>query len=164
MKHEGKSAIEAMFEAKRFGQKNGLGFYKYTPDKKGPPKKETDPTAYEVLKPVQKTGATLEVTDQQIIDRMMLPMIIESSRCLEDQIVASPVEVDLGLIYGLGFPPFRGGALKYADTIGLQELCKTASNYKALGKLYEPTAQMQKLAQAGKTFYPDNSKETGASS
>jgi 3-hydroxyacyl-CoA dehydrogenase / enoyl-CoA hydratase / 3-hydroxybutyryl-CoA epimerase / enoyl-CoA isomerase len=168
MKHEGKSAIEAMFEAKRFGQKNGLGFYKYTPDKKGPPKKESDPTAYEVLKPTLKGGATPnnsgDITDQQIIERMMLPMIIESSRCLEDQIVASPVEVDLGLIYGLGFPPFRGGALKYADTLGLAELCKTAANYKALGKLYEPTAQMQKLAQAGKTFYPDNSKGTGASS
>jgi 3-hydroxyacyl-CoA dehydrogenase/enoyl-CoA hydratase/3-hydroxybutyryl-CoA epimerase/enoyl-CoA isomerase len=168
MKHEGKSAIEAMYEAKRFGQKNGKGFYQYTPDKKGPPKKETDPAAYEILKPIQKTGAASnvsgDITDQQIIERMMLPMVIESSRCLEDQIVASPVEVDLGLIYGLGFPPFRGGALRYADTIGLAALCKTAENYKALGKLYEPTAQMQKLAQANKTFYPENPTENGASS
>ncbi|MBC7692375.1 MAG: fatty acid oxidation complex subunit alpha FadB [Methylotenera sp.] len=159
MGHEGKSGIEAMYEAKRFGQKNGKGFYVYTPDKKGPPKKEVDPAAYEILKPIMKgtagADAAKDISDQEIIDRMMLPMVIESSRCLEDNIVASPIEVDLGLIYGLGFPPFRGGALRYADTFGLAELCKGAEKYKRLGKLYEPTAQMQKLAQSGKTFYSE---------
>ncbi len=160
MGHTGKTAIEAMYAAKRFGQKNGKGFYQYTPDKKGPPKKEADPLAYEILKPVLTGIAHLEITDPEIIERMMVPMVIESSRCLEDEIVASPVEVDLGLIYGLGFPPFRGGALRYADQIGLKEFCQMTEKYKKLGKIYEPTAQMQALAKAGQTFYP----ETGASS
>jgi 3-hydroxyacyl-CoA dehydrogenase/enoyl-CoA hydratase/3-hydroxybutyryl-CoA epimerase/enoyl-CoA isomerase len=160
MKHDGKTAIEVMFEAKRFGQKNGVGFYKYTPDKKGPPKKEADPAVAELLKPIIKGGAG-DITDQDIVERMMIPMVLECSRCLEENIVASPVEVDLGLIYGLGFPPFRGGALAYADTIGVAEFCKITQKYKNLGKLYEPTAQMQKLAADGKGFYPQT---TGVSS
>ncbi len=82
-------------------------------------------------------------------------MIIESSRCLEDRIVAPPLEVDIGLVYGLGFPPFRGGALRYADAVGLQRLCRTAEQHRSLGQLYEPTAQMLRLAQTGSTFYEE---------
>jgi 3-hydroxyacyl-CoA dehydrogenase/enoyl-CoA hydratase/3-hydroxybutyryl-CoA epimerase/enoyl-CoA isomerase len=152
MKNDGKTVIDAMLEAKRLGQKNGVGFYKYVPDKKGPPKKEADPAAYEVIKPMMKGGAG-EVSDQDIIDRMMLPMILECSRCLEDGIVATPTEVDLGLIYGLGFPPFRGGALRYADAVGVKALCDRATQFARLGNLYAPTAQMKTLAAAGKGFY-----------
>ena len=103
-----------------------------------------DPAAYEVLQAAIAPGTNADVTDQAIVERMMIPMVIESSRCLEDRIVASPVEVDLGLIYGLGFPPFRGGALRYADAAGLATICASAAKYRdgGLGKLYEPTAQM----------------------
>ena len=80
-------------------------------------------------------------------------MIIEGSRCLEDKIVDSPVEVDMGLLYGLGFPTFRGGALYFADKMGLKALCERARTFKSLGKLYEPTAQMNRLAETGSTFY-----------
>ena len=156
MGHVGASAIEAMFAAKRFGQKNGKGFYQYLPDKKGAPKKETDPAALEILKAAMgANSASLDVSDQGIVERMMLPMVIEASRCLEDKIVASAVEVDLGLIYGIGFPPFRGGALRYADAIGLAPLCDLAGKYRSLGKLYEPTEQMRTLAKGAKTFYPE---------
>jgi 3-hydroxyacyl-CoA dehydrogenase/enoyl-CoA hydratase/3-hydroxybutyryl-CoA epimerase/enoyl-CoA isomerase len=155
MGHTGSTAIEAMFQAGRFGQKNGKGFYAYVPDKKGAPKKEADPAAAELLKPLAREGAA-PVTDQDIVDRMMLPMIIECSRCLEDGIVATPVEVDIGLVYGLGFPPFRGGALRYADAVGLQALCQKALALKGLGRLYEPTAQMQQLAEGGRRFHGEN--------
>jgi 3-hydroxyacyl-CoA dehydrogenase/enoyl-CoA hydratase/3-hydroxybutyryl-CoA epimerase/enoyl-CoA isomerase len=155
MGHAGKTAIEAMFERQRFGQKNGKGFYAYVPDKKGAPRKEPDPAALEILAGLAGQGAPAAVTDQDIIDRMMLPMIIESSRCLEDRIVNTPVELDIGLVYGLGFPPFRGGALRYADATGLQALCRTAEKHRSLGRLYEPTAQMLQLAQTGSTFYEE---------
>ena len=98
-------------------------------------------------------GSGADITDQDIVDRMMLPMIIECSRCLEDKIVASPVEVDLGLIYGLGFPPFRGGALRYADSVGIKALCDRAAKFASLGNLYVPTGQMKALASEGKGFY-----------
>jgi len=155
MKESQKTAIDIMFENKRFGQKNSLGFYIYKPDKKGAPKKEVDPTAYELMKSLASShnGHHSDITDQDIIDRMMLPMIIESSRCLEDGIVSSPVEVDLGVIYGLGFPPFRGGVLRYSDAVGLKVLCQSAEKFQKLGKLYEPTRQMLNLASSNKSFY-----------
>jgi 3-hydroxyacyl-CoA dehydrogenase/enoyl-CoA hydratase/3-hydroxybutyryl-CoA epimerase/enoyl-CoA isomerase len=63
------------------------------------------------------------------------------------------VELDIALIYGLGFPPFRGGPFRYADAIGLKALCEKAGKFASLGKLYEPTAQMLQLAEAGGTFH-----------
>lgn len=148
-----RTSLDLMYEEKRYGQKNGVGFYKYVPDKKGAPKKEPDSSVYDLLKKVQSGPVNTNISDEEIIDRIMLPMIIECSRCLEDKIVASPVEVDMGLVYGLGFPPFRGGALRYTDRVGLKEICQKAERYQSLGKLYEPTRQMKDLANQGKTFY-----------
>ena len=148
-----KTALGTMFEAKRFGQKNGKGFYSYVPDKKGVPKKTVDPEVQGLLKPLVGVDNSASITDQDIIDRMMLPLVIECSRCLEDGIVDTPVEVDIALVYGLGFPPFRGGPFRYADAVGLQALCEKAGRFASLGKLYEPTARMRQLAEAGATYH-----------
>lgn len=147
-----RTAIDVMYEAKRFGQKNGIGFYKYELDPKGKPKKTADPSTYELLKGVQPNG-TRDFGDEEIIDRLMLPMIIETARCLEEGIVESATEADMGLILGIGFPPFRGGALKYCDTLGMKTVIEKCAQYTALGKLYEPTARMQQMAAAGQTYY-----------
>ncbi|MGQ0502912.1 MAG: fatty acid oxidation complex subunit alpha FadB [Panacagrimonas sp.] len=147
-----RTAIDVMYELKRYGQKNGLGFYKYELDPKGKPRKTADPSTYELLKGVQPNG-TRDFSDEEIIDRLMLPMIIETARCLEEGIVESPTEADMGLILGLGFPPFRGGALKYCDTLGMKTVIEKCARYAALGKLYEPTARMQEMAAAGQTYY-----------
>lgn len=149
-----KSAIDAMFDAQRFGQKNGKGFYAYLPDKKGVARKTVDPEAQEILKPlVRADNSASSITDADIVDRMMLPLIIECSRCVEERIVNTPVEVDIALVYGLGFPPFRGGPFRYADAIGLKTLCERAATFASLGKLYEPTARMLTLAETGGTFH-----------
>jgi len=148
-----KTALATMFEAGRYGQKNNKGFYAYVPDKKGVPKKTVDPDVPAILKPLVKADNSASITDQDIIDRMMLPLLIECSRCLEDGIVNTPVEVDIALIYGLGFPPFRGGPFRYADAVGLKALCEKAGKFASLGKLYEPTAKMLKLAEAGATYH-----------
>ncbi|MCM2316476.1 MAG: fatty acid oxidation complex subunit alpha FadB, partial [Thermoanaerobaculia bacterium] len=124
-----KTALATMFEAGRYGQKNGKGFYAYVPDKKGVPKKTVDPDVPAILKPLVKADNSASITDQDIIDRMMLPLLIECSRCLEDKIVNTPVEVDIALIYGLGFPPFRGGPFRYADAVGLKALCEKAAKF-----------------------------------
>jgi len=148
----GRTAIQAMFEAQRFGQKNGCGFYRYVPDKKGVPRKEPDPAAAAILQPLVQ-GGQAEVSDQDIIDRMMLPMLIECVRCLEEGIAGSPVEVDIALVYGLGFPPFRGGPFRYADAVGLKALCEAAGRFQSLGPLYAPTSGMLRMAQSGATYY-----------
>ena len=152
MAHTGQSASEVMFGAQRLGQKNGKGFYIYKPEKKGPPKKTVDPDVAPLLAPIAK-GDGKAVTDQEIVERMMLPMLLECSRCLEDKIVETPVEVDLALVYGLGFPPFRGGIFRWADGLGAAALVNATQKYTKLGKLYEPTAQLKDLAKTGKTFH-----------
>jgi 3-hydroxyacyl-CoA dehydrogenase/enoyl-CoA hydratase/3-hydroxybutyryl-CoA epimerase/enoyl-CoA isomerase len=147
-----RTALDVMYENQRYGQKNNVGFYKYETDPKGKPKKTADPKSYELIKSVQ-AGGQKDMSEEEIVDRLMLPMIIETARCLEEGIVESVPEADMGLILGIGFPPFRGGALKYADTIGLRTVVDKAAKYASLGKLYEPTPEMKKMAAAGNTYY-----------
>jgi len=150
MAHEGKTPIEALVGADRQGQKNGRGFYAWKPEKKGPPSKESDPEAKAL---VYGPGKRIELADEEIVGRTMLPMLLESSRCLEERIVATPVEVDTALLYGLGFPPFRGGIFRWADAVGAGTLLKGAEKHKGLGALYAPTAQLSSLASSGKGFH-----------
>lgn len=152
MAYEEKTSLDIMYEAKRFGQKNNAGFYAYTTDKRGKPKKNHDPEVAGLLAACQPNGAT-EFEAETIIERMMIPMIIETARCLEEGIVETANEADMGLIMGIGFPPFRGGALKYADTLGLDKICEMADKYTDLGKLYEPTAKMREMAASGAKYY-----------
>ncbi|MDH4249104.1 MAG: 3-hydroxyacyl-CoA dehydrogenase family protein, partial [Deltaproteobacteria bacterium] len=131
---------------------NGRGYYTWETDKRGKQKKTFDPAVMDILKPGVKGKKDLSAED--IVERMMLPMVVEASRCLEEGIVDTPVEVDMGLVLGLGFPPFRGGLLRYADSLGLATLVAAAQKHAALGYLYTPTRQMQELAKKSAGFYP----------
>ncbi|WP_341502621.1 fatty acid oxidation complex subunit alpha FadB [Gallaecimonas sp. GXIMD4217] len=146
-----RDAIDVMFEQQRFGQKNGHGFYSYSLDKRGKPKKVADEQSYALLAEVCTDRRELDA--QEIIDRTMLPMIIETVRCLEEGIIASPAEADMGLIYGLGFPPFRGGVFRYIDTVGLANIIAAADRYAHLGELYQVTDRMREMAAAGQSYY-----------
>ncbi|MFD2190398.1 fatty acid oxidation complex subunit alpha FadB [Pistricoccus aurantiacus] len=153
MAREGKNAIQVMHENERLGQKNGKGFYAYEEDKKGKPRKVGDDQAVELLKPLVREHQ--EFTDEEIIARMMTPLCLEAVRCLEDDIVGSPAEADMALIYGIGFPPFRGGALRYIDAMGVAEFVKEADRLsKTLGPLYAPTEKLREMARSGERFYP----------
>ena len=143
--------VSALYEKRRFGQKSGSGFYSYTKDKKGKPVKVVDDQIAEIINAVSAPAE--DFSREDIINRMMLPMVIETIRCYEENVVSSVAEIDMGLIYGIGFPPFRGGALRYADSIGLENLCNLASKYASLGKAYEPTEKMLTMAKNGETFY-----------
>jgi len=151
MKLKEQTVVQLMHEKNRLGQKNGVGFYKYELDRKGKPKKTVDPETNDIIKPVIK--GSVEVSDEDIIDRMMLPMIFECARCLEEEIVNTPQEVDMGLLLGLGFPPFRTGALKYADDVGLSTIVEKAKKFSSLGKLYEPTEGLVTRAKENKNYY-----------
>lgn len=151
MKMDGRTIIDVLHENKRYGQKNGAGFYKYEIDKKGKPKKSIDGEVDDLIKTVVKNEVT--VSDEEIIERMMLPMIFESARCLEENIVDTHVEVDMGLLLGIGFPPFRVGALKYADSLGHKNLMEISKKYESLGNMYQAPESIQKLASENKTYY-----------
>jgi len=151
MKDERRTAIDALYEANRLGQKNGKGFYSYEMDKRGKPKKVVDPSVHEVLAPI--LGEAREVTDEDIINYMMIPLCMETVRCLEDGIVDTAAEADMGLILGIGFPPFRGGALRYIDTLGVAEFVALADKYAELGALYHPTEKLRAMAKNGQKFF-----------
>ena len=153
MQHEGENAIDRMYSLERFGQKNNKGFYRYELDRKGKPKKLVDEEVPALLAEV--VSESRDFTDEEIIERMMIPLCIETVRCLEDGIVDSAAEADMGLIYGIGFPPFRGGALHYLDQIGLDNFCEMAKKYEALGPLYQPTEKMKQMAAAGDKYFPE---------
>lgn len=148
MKPDFRSTTEVLVEHKRYGQKSGKGYYTYAPDKKGKPKKSPDPETYELIKGV--VAARREFTPEEIVERCMVPMVNEVARCLEDKIVATAAEADMSLIYGIGFPPFRGGACRYVDQMGAAKFVEIAKKYASLGKLYQPPKLLTDLAASGK--------------
>jgi 3-hydroxyacyl-CoA dehydrogenase/enoyl-CoA hydratase/3-hydroxybutyryl-CoA epimerase/enoyl-CoA isomerase len=144
MKAGYKTALEVMYDNKRLGQKNGVGFYSHEKDKKGKPIKVAKDDVYALLAP--EVAERKSFTDEEIVERMMVPMCTEMARCLDEKIVDSAVEADLALIYGLGFPVFRGGVCRWMDTIGMQAFVAMADKYKSLGKLYEATDSQRAMA------------------
>lgn len=151
MKLDFDSAIDKLYANKAYGQKTGSGFYLYEPDKRGKPRKLPNPEIEAVIASVQQDKQ--EFSDQDIVERMMLAMCLETARCLEDGIVDTAIEADMGLVLGLGFPPFRGGALRYADSLGLKEFVALAEKYAALGPMYEVSEALKEKAAAGESFY-----------
>src|SRR5690606_31174151 len=94
--------IARMVQSQRLGQKNGKGFYRYQADAKGRPQKIVDPEVAEVLA-AARTGTLREFSDMEIVQRMMLPMVIEAALCLEEGIAESAADIDMSLLLGVGF-------------------------------------------------------------
>jgi len=145
------STTEVMVQAGRLGQKSGKGYYAYAPDKKGRPKKSADPASYELIAP--EVAGRREFDPEEVVARCMIPMVNEVARCLEERIVATPQEADMALIYGIGFPPFRGGACRYVDQMGAARFVALADRFASLGKLYEAPQLLRDMAAAGRKFF-----------
>jgi 3-hydroxyacyl-CoA dehydrogenase/enoyl-CoA hydratase/3-hydroxybutyryl-CoA epimerase/enoyl-CoA isomerase len=84
----------------------------------------------------------------------MLPLILEAARCVEDGIAASPAEIDMCLILGLGLPRYLGGALKYADYLGLKIVVDRASQWEDISPIYRASERLRAMAAGGGVFYP----------
>ena len=151
MRHPFKGISQMMFEANRYGQKNGIGFYKYEEDKRGKPKKTEDETALSMAAEAKMNS--VELSDDDILARMMIPMCIETVRCLDESIVGSAADADMGLIMGIGFPVFRGGAMRYIDQMGVKAFVEMADRYADLGKLYQVTDSLREMAAKGESFF-----------
>lgn len=145
-------AFRLLKSEERFGQKNGKGFYEYQPDDSGRPSKHSSPEAHELIRSIQPHGQK-DVSVGEVQERMMLAMITEAVHCLEDRVVNSAEELDTALLMGIGFPRERGGAIHYADSLGARVILEQCERYRHLGRQYEPTATIRKLAQSGGTFY-----------
>ncbi len=151
MRHEWRNATQVLVDNQRYGQKNGKGYYVYAPDKKGKPKKSVDPATYDLIKGV--VAERKEFAPEEIVARCMVPMVNEVARCLEEKIVASPQEADMSLLYGVGFPPFRGGACRYVDQTGAANYVAVADKLAPLGKVYEVPQLLRDMAASGKKFF-----------
>ncbi len=140
--------LPAMVKAGRLGQKTGHGFFKYQKKKN---RGQHDPEFDEFLQPFVRKKESL--TPEQITARLFMPMLLEATRVLEEGIVRSARDVDLGLIFGIGFPPFKGGLLFWADTIPGKELLETLKPFESLGKRYQPTELLKDMIAGGQAFY-----------
>ncbi|WP_456621788.1 MULTISPECIES: 3-hydroxyacyl-CoA dehydrogenase NAD-binding domain-containing protein [unclassified Bradyrhizobium] len=144
---------DALCEAGRFGQKTGKGYYKY---EAGSRAALPDP---EVEKLIDETLARLGrkkrvVSDEEILERMMYPMINEGAKILEEGIAARPSDIDVVWLYGYGWPIYRGGPMFWADTVGLKHIADRLAFYakETNDPSLEPAPLLKKLAAEGKTF------------
>ena len=144
---------DAICEAGRFGQKTGKGYYKYEAGSRAP---LPDP---EIEKLIEETTAKLgikrrQIDDQEILERLMYPMINEGARILEEKIAARPSDIDVVWLYGYGWPIYRGGPMFYADQVGLKTIAERLSFYakQTNDPSLEPTPLLKRLADEGKTF------------
>jgi 3-hydroxyacyl-CoA dehydrogenase/enoyl-CoA hydratase/3-hydroxybutyryl-CoA epimerase/enoyl-CoA isomerase len=151
LKKDFKSWYQVIMDMGGLGQKNGNGFYNYSFVDGRPSKVVND----EVKARVTELAKPSKVfSEAEIVERLMIPMAIEMAFALEEDIVASPQEADVSLLYGVGFPRFRGGVARSMDTVGLQAFCDMADKYTAeLGPLYEVTARQRQMAANGGTYY-----------
>jgi len=125
------------------GKKNGRGLYRYEGRERG----DVDPDAYELL----GLEPTIEDPDPRYLqERMVLRMIDEAARCLEEEVVASAGELDLAMIFGTGFPPFRGGPCRWADAQGLGGILDTMDRFaSAVGDRYRPSDALRRTKEEG---------------
>ncbi|MFT3882792.1 MAG: 3-hydroxyacyl-CoA dehydrogenase NAD-binding domain-containing protein [Gemmatales bacterium] len=141
--------LEAIVKAGRLGQKTNAGFFKYGGGKKD--KAQDDPAVEAIIAPFRRSGTP--PTEKQAMDRLFLPMLLEATRILQEKKVRHASDVDLGVINGIGFPPFKGGLMFWADTVGAANIVDMLKPYEALGERFKPTPLLLELASSGGTFY-----------
>lgn len=151
-----RDALKLMLVKGRLGQKSGAGFYRHGRDGAGRPMREVDPAVQDLLATLQPEGPR-GFTDEEIVDRLMLPFIVEAAHALQEGVVSTPAELDMAMQLALGCPAYTGGPLKYADWLGLDEVVRRCDALRVHGAMYEPTPRMRQLAAGGGTFYEQGS-------
>ncbi len=150
----GPNCIELLFKQERLGCKNQLGFYRYQTNTRSKQEKQKDPELALLLANLAPTKkAPQEYDENTIILRLMLPLINEVIRCLDEKIIETPADADMALVYGLGFPPFRGGVFHYLDTLGLDAYLALAHPFESLDPLYQIPASLKQKAQRKEKYF-----------
>ncbi|WP_230431941.1 fatty acid oxidation complex subunit alpha FadJ [Plesiomonas shigelloides] len=144
-------AFSALLKDDRKGRKNGRGFYLYGKKmRKG--KKQPDTSVYKVLGVQPSTNQD----PQELAERCVLMMLNEAARCLDEGIIRSPRDGDIGAIFGIGFPPFLGGPFRYMDRIGAAQLTTRLQEHaKRFGQRFEPCDRLLQMAQGNEKFYSE---------
>lgn len=143
--------VDHLFEAKRFGEKTGRGYYKYE-GKKAEPDPEL---AGFVAKARADAGNPPAVTlsDNDLVEHVMFGVVNEACRCLDEGIAIRPSDIDVACVMGMGFPAYRGGVMKWADTLGAKYVYdKLAAWHKKYGPVYEPCDYLKRKAEKGESL------------
>merc|ERR1712150_173989 len=141
------SLTENMIEKGWLGKKSGQGFYTY----KGKEKIINSEVKAFVKSFVRED---LKLKEKEIQDRMVARFINEAAKCLEDEIISDPVVGDIGLVFGTGFAPFRGGPFRYLDTVGVDKYVGMMNGFAdKYGSQFEPCQLLKDYAAADKKFH-----------
>jgi 3-hydroxyacyl-CoA dehydrogenase len=142
---------EVLCEMDRRGQKTGAGFYDYDEQRNAKPAPVTEKIIKDFM---AKAGASArKISEQEILERCVYPMINEGAKILEEKIALRPSDIDIVWINGYGWPAYRGGPMFYADTVGLKEVvAKLKEHAPRLGAGFSISPLLEKLAAEGKRF------------
>ena len=159
-------SIQAVVAAGRYGRKSKKGFYTY--DKEGK-KGDVDPSVYSIFLAPGSIPVAPSITPAspdpspypempavQVQQRTVLAMLNEAARCLTDGIIRSPRDGDVGAVFGIGFPPFRGGPFRYMDTLGIKIVVQRLEDLNArFPGRFEPAELLLDMARRNQSFYAD---------
>jgi 3-hydroxyacyl-CoA dehydrogenase len=145
--------LVSLIKAGRLGRKTGAGFFSYRSnygDPANPSERATPlPCKREIL--VGRTNLHAPIPPHQLV----LPMLLEATRLLEEGKVRDAREIDLAVLFGLGFPVEKGGLLWWADTLGAEGIVALLRSLPSMGSRAEPTPLLKTLASTGGRFYPE---------
>lgn len=142
---QGSHALEKLYTDKRLGKKGKLGFYIH-----GEKRAVVDPKVYSLLD-IKGSGS---VSKEEMVQRMTYPMINEAAMCLAEGIVSRVDDIEIGMIFGTGFPPFRGGLMHYADSEGIEKIVNTLDHFaQKFGVRFKPCDYLMEMKKSGKQFY-----------
>ena len=145
--------LKALVAANMMGRKSGKGMYIYSKDQKGtdrPVNKEAD----ELMKRFTLEPNASVSADLDIQQRLAVRFVNESVMCLQEGILATALEGDIGAVFGLGFPPMRGGPFRFVDSVGAQNIVDMMRKYESVyGAPFTPCPMLLDMAKSGKKFY-----------
>ncbi|AOM39340.1 fatty acid oxidation complex subunit alpha FadJ [Xenorhabdus hominickii] len=147
--------LDAILKDDRKGKKNGRGFYSYTNKKSsfwsfGKQAKEVDSSIYSLL----KIKPAVKMLPVDIAQRCVMLMLNEAARCLEEGVIRSPRDGDIGAVFGIGFPPFLGGPFRYIDKLGSDKVVEILRRLESLhGEKFAPCERLIQMAEKKEKFY-----------
>jgi 3-hydroxyacyl-CoA dehydrogenase/enoyl-CoA hydratase/3-hydroxybutyryl-CoA epimerase len=151
--------VRRVVESGRTGRKGRSGFYQY--DEKGK-KGGVDPSVYPIIHggdqrnmPGGATGAVIGIDADEMVNRCVLAMVNEAVRCLQEEVLRSPRDGDIGAVFGLGFPPFRGGPFRFVDAMGVDEVLGQLDTLDGrFPERFRPAELLVEMAKRRQRFYP----------